>query len=314
MLDRSLRHRVLVTRPIAEDAMRRLDTFFEVETRLDDRVPDADELVRWLAGKAGVIADSRFVFDAPVVQQLPMLKAICNLDAAHDNLDLSLLTRAGIRATNTPERGSAAQALEAASEQAWLILHRLLQQRVPEAQAQGRYSAQWSRRVTLAAPLKTLAVAFTVDDALSQALALSAAAERANVLMPQGSSGGSSSAVTRLDRAALWRDADVVVLGGDLAAAPVSMADMAMLKPSAVVLNLAGVNALAPEVWDDAGLRARIEGGAARPDGGGVQAAPDLQSAARVTAENLIAALGFGRNGWHPAHLLNPDILCDSCC
>ncbi|HEX2547381.1 MAG TPA: hypothetical protein VHL79_21030 [Ramlibacter sp.] len=34
----------------------------------------------------------------------------------------------------------------------------------------------------------------------------------------------------------------------------------------------------------------------------------------RTAAEDLVAALGFGRHGWHPPNLLNSEILCESCC
>ena len=103
-----LKHRVLVTAPLSDAAITRLTTFFEVETRHGCRVPSHEVLVGWLHGKAGVIADSRFVFDAELVSRLPTLKAVCNLDAAHHNLDLPALTKAGIRATHTPEPDPAA--------------------------------------------------------------------------------------------------------------------------------------------------------------------------------------------------------------
>lgn len=34
----------------------------------------------------------------------------------------------------------------------------------------------------------------------------------------------------------------------------------------------------------------------------------------RIAAEGLIAALGFGRDSFHPPYLLNPEIACTSCC
>ncbi|WP_213991061.1 hypothetical protein [Sodalis sp. dw_96] len=35
---------------------------------------------------------------------------------------------------------------------------------------------------------------------------------------------------------------------------------------------------------------------------------------AMEAAEQLIAALGFGRDGWHPGGLINPEVACGSCC
>ncbi len=34
----------------------------------------------------------------------------------------------------------------------------------------------------------------------------------------------------------------------------------------------------------------------------------------RVAAEGLIASLGFGRESFHPPYLLNPEVVCTSCC
>lgn len=33
-----------------------------------------------------------------------------------------------------------------------------------------------------------------------------------------------------------------------------------------------------------------------------------------LMVDDFIASFGFGRNGWHPKHLLNPDVSCLSCC
>ncbi|TKI07818.1 hypothetical protein [Martelella alba] len=35
---------------------------------------------------------------------------------------------------------------------------------------------------------------------------------------------------------------------------------------------------------------------------------------AQDAAAQLIASLGFGRDGWHPTRLVNPDVSCCSCC
>ena len=126
MAAQSLKHSVLVAGLLSDVAMQRLSTFFEVETRLGGSVPSHDELVGWLHGKAGVIADSRFVFDAQLISRLPTLKAVCNLDAAHHNLDLQALTQAGIRATHIPEPDSVSQAIETSAGHAWQAILPLL--------------------------------------------------------------------------------------------------------------------------------------------------------------------------------------------
>lgn len=191
-----LLHSVLVTQPVSQAAMARLGTFFSVELRTGEPVPGSEELVRWLQGKAGVIADTRYRFDASLIARLPQLKAICNLDAAHHNLDLQALTRAGIRATSLPLANSELRAPEASPLWGAPLPSAPLRQSAAADDPAGRYLSNWSRRVRFE-----------------------------NVNPVHGS--------------------------------------------------------------DEAG---------------------DL------VAEQLIASLGFGRDSWHPRHLLNEDVQCESCC
>lgn len=284
--------------------MNRLQTFFDVETRIAKEVPSGDDLVGWLQGKAGIMADTRFVFDAPLVRRLPTLKAICNLDAGHDNLDLEALTRAGIRATSTPEAGSSQLAREAAADAAWREITRWLANASPASGEEGRYSGRWSRRVLLAEPVHAARLGIVGTGAFAQALALRAQADKLQVLSPAADAGS------------FWRSADAVVLAvGEDASPPfVSAADIEMMKPGACVFNFSGEKALAAEILADAGLWGRIlNRDPASVDGLG-ESGQAMLDRTLVVAEDLIASLGFGRNSWHPQHLLNPDILCDSCC
>lgn len=312
-----LKHSVLVTHPMSEGAMTRLKTFFDVETRLEDRVPSSDELVGWLRGKAGVIADTRFVFDAQVVRRLPVLKAICNLDAEHHNLDLQALTNAGIRATSTPAPGSAQLSVEASADRAWQVLRPLLQRAVPVPGAQGRYSGKWSRQVQLTAPVHMLSVAVMGDGLFAQALAALAKAALVPLARPGFDAARPVSASLGVDRLAIWRTADVVVVCDPGAGSPpvcLTAADLALMKPSARILNLAGPAALGADILRNAALLARVEHSDVVLADETVPLDQLLLNRTRVAAEDLIASLGFGRNSWHPPHLLNTDILCESCC
>lgn len=303
-MTRGLKHSVLVTHPMSEGAMNRLQTFFEVETRVGEHVPSGDELVDWLYGKAGIIADTRFVFDAKLVGRLPMLKAICNLDAEHHNLDLQALTSAGIRATSTPAPGSLQLSLEAGADKAWQQLSRLLQQAAPPAGAEGRYSSKWSRKLLLGETSHLLRVGIMGTGALADALAARAQAARVQLLGKD------------VERETFWRTADVLVCAADGNTSPacITAADMALMKPAARILNLAGPQALAADVLHDVALAGRIENGELAPAHETTAQHQLLLNQTHVAAEDLIASLGFGRNSWHPPHLLNPDILCDSCC
>lgn len=298
------RHSVLVAHPLSDAAMGRLKTFFDVETRIAKEVPSGDDLVDWLHGKAGIMVDTRFVFDAHLVRRLPTLKAICNLDAGHDNLDLEALTRAGIRATSTPEAGSAQLATEAAVDAAWREITHWLANASPSPGEEGRYSGRWSRRVLLAEPINAARLGIVGTGAFAQALALRAQSDRVQVLSPQADAGS------------FWRIADAVVLAGgeDAFPAAVTVAHMGMLKPGACVFNFSGEKAVAADILSDTRLCGRIldcDPASGHALGASGQA---MLNRTLVAAEDLIASLGFGRNSWHPQHLLNPDILCDSCC
>ena len=112
-----------------------------------------------------------------------------------------------------------------------------------------------------------------------------------------------------------WRLADVVVVcaGNNETKPRIAAADMALLKPAARILNLAGAGALAADIVRNLQLLSRVDNSlsaAVLP----IAKSSSLLSQSDMAAENLIASLGFGRNSWHPANLLNADVLCESCC
>ncbi len=275
MAAQSLKHSVLVAGLLSDVAMQRLSTFFEVETRLGGGVPSHDELVNWLHGKAGVITDSRFIFDAPLIGRLPTLKAICNLDSAHHNLDLSALTQAGIRATHTPEPNPS---IQTSAQRAWQAIQPVLSRAVPVASEAGRY-ASWSRKVVLGPSLQATCLGILSEPCFVKAL--TALAQSAQVTVCA-------------DRDTALRSADVLVV--DAASAQgLNAADRARMKLGACVFTLPADVAPFSDALD-------------------VLAQPWVLQRSDMAAESMVASLGFGRNSWHPQHLLNPEISCDSCC
>lgn len=270
-----LKHSVLVTELLSDVAMQRLSTFFDVETRLGGTVPSHDELVDWLHGKAGVIADSRFIFDAPLISQLPTLKAVCNLDAAHHNLDLQALTQAGVRATHTPEPDLAWRAAEASAQRAWQAVQPLLARAAPVAQEAGSYGT-WSRKLMLGASLQLARLGIFGAQHFTQALTARAQAAQVKVCT---------------DRDSALSAADVLVIE-DSPAYRLSEADTARMKSTACVFYLAADAGDLADAADE----------------------PWSLIRSNLAAENMVASLGFGRNSWHPQYLLNPDIACQSCC
>lgn len=96
------RHRVLVTRCVAQDVLDKLDRFFEVELCEQVLPLTRDELLARLKEKAGVLATCTDTIDATMIAQLRSLKAVCTMASTCENLDIPALTQAGIMVTNAP--------------------------------------------------------------------------------------------------------------------------------------------------------------------------------------------------------------------
>ena len=96
------RHRVLVTQPVSQAVLDRLDCFFEVDLYSDDRPLTRDALLDRLLEKAGVLATADDTIDAAMIPQLRSLKAVCSTSTRHDQLDVPALTQAGVMVTTSP--------------------------------------------------------------------------------------------------------------------------------------------------------------------------------------------------------------------
>lgn len=98
------RHPVLLCGPAYPDALARLEPFFEIEVQ--SAPIDRATLKARLHDKAGLITGATCGVDADLLAGLPYLKAVCKMDALHDDVDLEACTRAGVMATNTPHLGT----------------------------------------------------------------------------------------------------------------------------------------------------------------------------------------------------------------
>jgi glyoxylate reductase len=94
--------RVFVTRPIAEQALRRLASQVRVDLWDDDLPPGPLELRTRAREADGVLSMVTDRFDAGTIRGLPRLRAISNLAVGLDNIDLPAATRAGIAVGHTP--------------------------------------------------------------------------------------------------------------------------------------------------------------------------------------------------------------------
>jgi lactate dehydrogenase-like 2-hydroxyacid dehydrogenase len=96
------KHCVLITRPLSSEAMDRLGTFFEIISCEADDVATRDGFLAQLQSKAAALIGPDERLDAEMIECLPALKAVCNLSAEFDNLDLQALTKAGVHAMHVP--------------------------------------------------------------------------------------------------------------------------------------------------------------------------------------------------------------------
>ena len=94
--------RVLVTREISEEAIKRLKQHFVVESNQQDRPISVQQLIRKLKGKDGVVTLTTDIVNEAVLAKNPQLKIVSNVAVGYNNLDVVAATRRGVMMTNTP--------------------------------------------------------------------------------------------------------------------------------------------------------------------------------------------------------------------
>jgi lactate dehydrogenase-like 2-hydroxyacid dehydrogenase len=94
--------RVLVTREIPDEAVRRLKEHFTVESNQKDSPVSPNQLLQKLKGKDGVVTLSTDVISDAVLAKNPQLKIVSNVAVGYNNLDIAAGTRRGVMMTNTP--------------------------------------------------------------------------------------------------------------------------------------------------------------------------------------------------------------------
>jgi glyoxylate reductase len=99
---KSNHHRVFVTRPVADVALRRLAEHARVDLWDDDAPPPHDELIVHLRDCDAVLSMVSDRLDARTIAGASRLIAISNLAVGVDNIDLAAATLAGIAVGHTP--------------------------------------------------------------------------------------------------------------------------------------------------------------------------------------------------------------------
>jgi gluconate 2-dehydrogenase len=103
MTTTSPKPRILITRAIFPEVVERLSVHFEVETNMADESWDRAELLRRLKGKTGVFTTGVERVDAELLAQCPDLKICANMTVGYNNFDLDAMSAAGVLGTNAPD-------------------------------------------------------------------------------------------------------------------------------------------------------------------------------------------------------------------
>jgi len=97
-----MKPRVLVTREIPDEAVKRLKEHFAVDGNQKDLPVSPTRLLEKLKGKDGVITLSTDVINEAVLAKNPQLKIVSNVAVGYNNLDVAAATTRGVMMTNTP--------------------------------------------------------------------------------------------------------------------------------------------------------------------------------------------------------------------
>src|ERR1700675_3775190 len=100
--DKHSHHRVFITRPVADAALRRLAETARVDLWDDDAPPPHDELIIHIRDCDAVLSMVSDRLDAKTMGAASRLIAISNLAVGVDNIALAAATHAGIAVGHTP--------------------------------------------------------------------------------------------------------------------------------------------------------------------------------------------------------------------
>ena len=96
------RPHVLIARAVFPEVVDKLRQHFEVEANAADDIWPREELIRRLQGKQGVLTTGSERIDAELLAACPGLKICANMAVGYNNFDVPAMTAAGVLATNAP--------------------------------------------------------------------------------------------------------------------------------------------------------------------------------------------------------------------
>jgi glyoxylate reductase len=323
-----MKQKVLLTRAVFPEVVAALAEHFEVEANQEDQMFSEAELIARLQGKVGVYCNSSQRITPAVVKACPQLQVVANMAVGYNNIDMDACTAAGILVTNTPDVLN-----ETTADFAWALLMAAAR-RVTESEhylRAGKWD-KWRYDGFLGADVHGATLGVLGMGRIGQAIARRSMGFNMRViyhnrsrLAPAQEAAANNEAW--VERDALLREADHLVLVLPYSAAThhaIGAAELALMKPSAVLVNIARggivddtalIAALREHRIAAAGLDVFENEPALHADFLGlsnVVLTPHIASASEPTrramancaAHNLITALAGGQ----PPNLVNPEV------
>lgn len=98
-----MKPRVLVSREVFDETIAMLAEHFDVEANQADIKRTPEQFAAALADKDGAVISTSDRIDGALLDRCPRLKVVSNVGVGYNNLDLAALTSHGVMATNTPD-------------------------------------------------------------------------------------------------------------------------------------------------------------------------------------------------------------------
>jgi len=324
---RQLKTRILITRAVFDEVLAYLRLHFDVEDNQSDVPFSADELVRKLADKDGALTVPTDRIDGALLKACPTLKAVCNIAVGYNNIDLDACTAAGVMACNTPGVLD-----DTTADTAWALMLATAR-RVVESDAwlrRGEWTG-WSLQDWLGTDVHHANLGIIGMGRIGQAVGRRARGFDMQVIyhnrhrLPIDVEKAANAQY--VSKEALLGSADFVVLTLPYALENhhyIAEAELALMKPTAILINIARGGLVDDAALVDALQTGRIAGAgldvfenepALNPafiQLDNVVLTPHIGSATRATrlrmamlaAQNLVLAL----TGGTPPNLLNPNV------
>lgn len=329
-----MRPAVLATRATFADITERLRAHFDVEDNPADTVWGADELIRRLQGKQGVMSTGSERIDAALLDACPSLKAVCNVGVGYNNVDVAACTERGVLVTNTPD------VLTETTADYGFALMMATARRIAESERflrRGEWTKTGIYDMFVGGDVHGATLGILGMGRIGQAIARRGAAGFGMKVIYHNRSRlpealGAECAARYVDKQTLLKEADHLVLVVPYSSSShhaIGSAELLLMKRTATLTNIARGG-----IVDDAALAQALRNGTIAAAGldvfeGEPAIHPDLltvpnvvltphigsasvrtrHAMAALTADNLIAALGFGPAAGRPSTPVNPQVL-----